>query len=244
MRANTRHALPHLERFHFRFVQINHFAPLAKATFHQQPRQRFRGALGSREVDVPEIRSGIQNRDRVEVTVAVLVDFGHNSCPRDLPVITLTLPANRQLLTRKELVPQPENAAIAAHQHRFRLLFGFGAVAVGPGCLHGHTETDTVALPEAFGSHSLASFRGIADIFSVTRASFGLLWHAASFVVRTNNVSACPKGQSKWRFDAGFWGQKGGFVAKSRNGLDGAAINLLAVAADGMYRVEPPSASK
>jgi len=76
--------------------------------------------MGSREVDVPEVRSRVYDRDGVEKAFGLLVDLRDDPYARNFPTVAFTLPAQGYLLPGEELLGQPNDRTIAAYQERFR----------------------------------------------------------------------------------------------------------------------------
>jgi hypothetical protein len=114
----------------------------------------------SREFNVPEIRPWIDNGDSVEKTSWVLVDFGDDTGPGDLPIVALSLATQGDLLAGKEPFREADDGAVATHQEGFGGLLDLDPAVAVPRSFHGHTKADAVALPKSFRAHNLFSIEG------------------------------------------------------------------------------------
>jgi hypothetical protein len=86
------------ERFELEFVEVNDFAALAEAAFHQEAGEGFIAFAGRREVDIPELGARVEKVDSVKVTVGFLVDFGDDAGASALPLIGFELAAEVEFL--------------------------------------------------------------------------------------------------------------------------------------------------
>src|SRR6266852_7608722 len=78
--ADARDAFANFERFQLHLVEIDDFAALAEAAFHEKTREGFVGFVRSGEVDVPKVRARLKNMDGIEEVIGrVLVDFGDDA---------------------------------------------------------------------------------------------------------------------------------------------------------------------
>ena len=92
--ADARDALADFEGFQLQLVEIDDFAALAKAAFHEKTSESFFAFVRSREVDVPEVGARIENMNGVkEVIGRVLVDFGDDAGTGILPIVAFKIPA-------------------------------------------------------------------------------------------------------------------------------------------------------
>jgi hypothetical protein len=187
MPAEPRNALATLEGFELEFVQVNDFATLAETAFHQEARQRFLAFVGSRKVDLPEVRAGIENVNRVEEAIRFLVDFGDDARAGALEIVAFSLAAQVEFLTHGDFFGEAQNAAVAADEQSFRGLLERGAGTGDPGCLDGHAEGHAVTLAEAVGNGCHRVFHGIAK-FQTSMQSPPERVSEARFVVPTNNA--------------------------------------------------------
>jgi len=150
--AETRDAFADFKGFQLQLVEIDDFAALAKAAFHEKTSEGFLGFVRSREVDVPEVGARIENMNGVkEVIGRVLVDFGDDAGAGALPVIAFEIAAQVELLAHREFLGQAEDAAIAADEQGFGVLREGDASGREPRCLDGHAESHAVTLPESIG---------------------------------------------------------------------------------------------
>lgn len=149
MAAETRNTLANFKRFQLQLVEIDDFAALAKAAFHEQAGESFLGFVRSREVDVPKIGAWLEKMDGIEKATGILVDFGDDAGARFLPVVAIQVTSQMQLLADIELFRETQNSAIAADEQRLRGLRERGPGRRSPGGFHGNAETHTVTLPES-----------------------------------------------------------------------------------------------
>ncbi len=150
--AEARDAFADFKGFQLQFVEIDDFAALAKAAFHEEARESFVGFVRSREVDVPEVGAQIENMNGVEEVIGrVLVDFGDDAGAGVLPVIAFEMAAQVELLAGGKFIGQAKNAAIAADEQGFGVLRDGEAGGRDPRCLDGHAESHAVTLPESIG---------------------------------------------------------------------------------------------
>ncbi len=150
--AEAGDALADFERFQLQLVEIDDFAALAEAAFHEETREGLLGFVRSGEVDVPEVGVRIENMNGVkEVIGRVLVDFGDDAGAGALPVIAFEIAAQVELLAHREFLGQTEDAAIAADEQGFGVLREGDASGREPRRLDGHAESHAVTLPESIG---------------------------------------------------------------------------------------------
>jgi len=150
--AVTRDAFADFEGFQLQLVEIDDFAALAEAAFHEETREGFLGFVKSGEVDAPEVGVRIENMNGVkEVIGRVMVDFGDDAGARAFPGVSFEVAAQVELLSHREFLVQAEDTPIAADEQGFRGLCKGGAGGRDPRGLHGHAEVDAVTLPESIG---------------------------------------------------------------------------------------------
>src|SRR6266853_1462059 len=148
--ADPRDALADFEGFQLQLVEIDDFAALAEAAFHEKTSQSFLGFVRSGEVDVPEVGARIENMNGVkEVIGRVLVDFGDDAGAGALPVIAFEIAAQVELLTHGKFFGQAEDAAIAADEQRFGVVRDGDASGGEPRYVDGHAKSHAVALAES-----------------------------------------------------------------------------------------------
>jgi hypothetical protein len=140
------------ERLQLQLVEINDFAALAEAAFHEKTSESFLGFVRGREVDVPKVGAQVDETNGVEEVVGrVLVDFGDDAGAGAFPHVAIEMAAEVELMTGGKLFGKAQDAAIAADKHGFGGLRESAAVERNPRSLHGHTEADAVTLPKAIG---------------------------------------------------------------------------------------------
>ena len=149
MAAVARYAFANLEGFQLQLVEIHDFAPLAETALHEQPRERFFGLVGRREVNVPEIVARLENVYGVEKSIRILIDFGNHARPRILPLVAFCESPQMELLARFQLFGEAQHPPIAADQERLDRLRERSALHRSPGCFDGHAEADTIALAQS-----------------------------------------------------------------------------------------------
>ncbi len=148
--ADASDAFADFKRFQLKLVEIDNFAALAEAAFHEKACESFFTLVRGRELDVPKVSAGIKNMNGVEEVVRrVLVDFGDDAGAGVFPLIAIEAAAEVKLLTHGEFLGQAENTAIAADEQGFGVLRDGGAGAGDPRCLNGHAESYAVTLAEA-----------------------------------------------------------------------------------------------
>jgi len=148
--ADARDAFPDFKRLQLELVEIDDFAALAEAAFHEKAREGFFALVRGGELDVPEIGAGIKNVNGVEEVVGrVLVDFGDDAGAGVFPLVAIKAAAEVKLLPHGELFGQAEDAAVAAYEQGFDVLRDRGAGAGNPRCLDRHAESYAVTLAEA-----------------------------------------------------------------------------------------------
>ncbi len=152
MLADARDALADFEGFQLDLVEIDNFAALAEAAFHEKAREGLFGFVRGGEVDAPEVSARIKKMDGVEEVIRrILVDFGEDAGASVLPVVAVEKAAEVELLAGGELFGEAEDAAVAADEQGFGRLREGGAGWRNPGGLHRYAETDTITLPESIG---------------------------------------------------------------------------------------------
>jgi hypothetical protein len=149
----ARDAFADFERFELKFVEVDDFASLAEAAFHQEAGEGFIGFARRREVDVPEFGARVEEMDGVEVTVGFVVDFGDDAGASGLPLIGFELAAEVEFLASGDAFGETEDAAVAADEQSFSRLRNGSAGAGDPRCLDGHAEAHAVTLSQAIGFH-------------------------------------------------------------------------------------------
>ena len=153
MRAKARRTLANLKRLQLHLVQVNDLAALTEAAFHKQARKCLIRLVGSGKIDVPEIRTGVQDRQRVDKAVGLAIDFRHDSRAHGFGLIAIEPAAESDFLARKELLRKPYHPTIAADEQRLRTLAHGNPGTVVPRRFNLHLQADTVALTNAFGNH-------------------------------------------------------------------------------------------
>src|SRR5713101_1982142 len=150
--ADARDAFANFEGLQFELVEIDDFAALAEAAFHEKSREGFFGFVGSGEVDVPEVGARLEKVNGVEEVIGgILVDFGDHARASVFPMIAFEIAAEVELLAGGKFFGEAEDAAIAADEQGFRRLRESGPGGRNPRSLHGHAEADAVTLPESIG---------------------------------------------------------------------------------------------
>ena len=150
--ADARDAFADFEGFQLQLVEIDDFAALAEAAFHEETREGFVGFVRGGEVDIPKIRARLKNMDGVEKVVGrVLVDFGDDAGAGVFPVVAVEVAAEVEFLAHGKSFGEAEDAAIAADEQSFGVLREGGAIERDPRCLDGHAESHAVTLPESIG---------------------------------------------------------------------------------------------
>ncbi len=97
--ADARDAFADFEGFQLQLVEIDDFAALAEAAFHEETREGFVGFVRGGEVDVPKVRARLKNMDGVEEVIGrVLVDFGDDAGAGVFPVVAFKVAAEMELL--------------------------------------------------------------------------------------------------------------------------------------------------
>ncbi len=126
--ADTRDAFANFKGFQLQLVEIDDFAALAEAAFHEKAREGLFGFVGGGEVDVPEVGARIEKMDGVEEMIGrILVDFGEDAGASVFPIIAVKIAAEVEFLAGVELFGEAEDAAIAADEHGFCSLCERGA---------------------------------------------------------------------------------------------------------------------
>jgi len=144
--ADACDALADFEGFQLQLVEIDDFAALAEAAFHEKTSQSFLGFVRSGEVDVPEVGARIENMNGVkEVIGRVLVDFGDDTGAGLLPVVAFEVAAQVEFLAHGKFFGQAEDAAIAADEQRLGVVRDGDASRREPRYLDGHAESHAVA---------------------------------------------------------------------------------------------------
>ena len=140
------------ERFELQLVEIDDFAALAEAAFHEETGEGFVGFVRGREVDVPKVGARVGEMDGVEEMIGrVLVDFGDDAGASIFPNVAIEMAAEVELVAHGKFFSQAQDAAIAADEHGFGSLRESLAVERNPRSFHGHAEADAVTLPETIG---------------------------------------------------------------------------------------------
>src|SRR5205085_3297630 len=121
------------------------------------------------EVDIPKVTPGIQNVDRVEKAVLVLIDFGNHARSGVFPLLAFNVPAQMQFLAGLQLLAEAQHASIAADEEGLHGLRKSGALGCGPRRLDGHAEADTVALSEPIGECAHNMVRHSSEFQANTR---------------------------------------------------------------------------
>jgi hypothetical protein len=150
--AQARDALAAFERFQLQLVEIDDFAALAEAAFHEKTSEGFCTFVRRGEVDVPEVGARVENMNGIEEMIGrILVDFGDDAGAGVLPSVAFEIAAQVKLLAHEKFFGQAEDAAIAADEESFGGLREGDAGRSDQGHLQGHAETHAVALPESIG---------------------------------------------------------------------------------------------
>jgi len=150
--ADARDALADFEGFQLQLVEIDDFAALAEAAFHEKTSESFLGFVRRGEVDVPEVGARIENMNGVkEVIRRVLVDFGDDAGAGLLPVVAFEVAAQVEFLAHGKFFGQAEDAAIAADEQSLGVVRDGDASRREPRYLDGHAESHAVALTESIG---------------------------------------------------------------------------------------------
>jgi len=148
--AQTRDAPARLKRFQLELIQVANLAAQTEAALHQEAGQGIGRMRRVREVDVPEIDAQIKNGDGVEEAVRIVIDFGDDARVSRLPVIGTALAAEENFLPGKQFFRQPEYAAVAADEERFRLVGEGRSSGAVPSHLNREAQADPVALADTF----------------------------------------------------------------------------------------------
>src|SRR5947207_3233956 len=118
--ADARDAFADFKGFQLNLVEVDDFAALAKAAFHEKARESFFTLVRGRELDVPEVGARVKNMDGVEKVVRrVLVDFGDDAGAGVFPLVAIEAAAEVELLAHGTLLRQAEHAAITAGEQGF-----------------------------------------------------------------------------------------------------------------------------
>lgn len=155
MPTKARYALSYFEGFELHLIQIDDLATLAETALHQHSRQGFLRVVRGREVDVPKIRTGIENCDGVDEATRFAVNLGDDAGAGRFRLIAFQFPVKYQFLARKELVLQANDAAVAADHQRLRGLPVLGPVIVHrPRRIDLHLQGNPVALADPVAWHA------------------------------------------------------------------------------------------
>jgi hypothetical protein len=142
--------LADFERFELQLVEIDDFAALAEAAFHEETGEGFLGFVRGGEVDVPKVGAQVDEMNGVEEMIGrVLVDFSDDAGASVFPDVAIKVAAEVELLAGGKFFGEAQDAAIAADEHSFGGLRESPAIERDPRSLHGHAEADAVALPKS-----------------------------------------------------------------------------------------------
>jgi hypothetical protein len=140
------------ERLELELVEIDDFAALAEAAFHEETSEGFLGFVREREVDVPKVGARVDEMNGVEEMIGrVLVDFSDDAGASVFPDVAIKMATEVELLAGGKFFGQAQDAAIAADEHGFGGLGESAAIERDPRSLHGHAETDAVTLAKSVG---------------------------------------------------------------------------------------------
>jgi len=145
--ADARDAFADFKRFYFNFIEIDDFAALAEAAFHEKSGERFLGFVGSREVDIPKIGTGFEKVKCVEESVWFVINFRHYAGTSGFPGVSFLAAPKRNVLAGGEFFGQTQDSAVAADEQRVGGDLDSDTSAGKPGSLNRHPEIDAVALP-------------------------------------------------------------------------------------------------
>src|SRR5256885_264831 len=149
--ANARDTSARFERFQLEFVQINDFAALAEAAFHQQTRERlFARFVGRREFNVPKVRARFQEMDRIKKPIWLAIDFSNDPSAGRFDAIAFEGPLKGDFLAWKKFFVHAQDAAVATDQPGLCDQAAYDARTVHPGRFERHSKGNTIALPQAF----------------------------------------------------------------------------------------------
>ena len=118
--AEAGDALADFERFQLQLVEIDDFAALAEAAFHEETSEGFVGFVRGGEVDVPKVRARLDEMNGIEEMIGrVLVDFGDDAGATGFPIVAFEMAAQVEFLTHGEFFGEADDAAIAADKQGF-----------------------------------------------------------------------------------------------------------------------------
>ena len=157
MPAKARDTFANFEGLQLHLVEIDDFAALAEAAFHEQAGESFFGFVRSGEIDVPEVDAGIQDRNGVDETFRLAIDFGNDSGADGFALVAFEFSMQGEFLAGEQLFLQAEDAAIAADQKRLCVLADGSAGGGKPRGLDLQLQADAVALTNAFGDHWMSA---------------------------------------------------------------------------------------
>jgi hypothetical protein len=130
--ADTRGTFANFEGFQLHLVQVDDFAPLAEAAFHEQPGEGFLGFVWSGKIDVPEIGARIEDGDGVDEPFRLTIDFRDNPGSYGFALIAFQFAMQSKFLAGKQLFLEAEHAAVTADQKSLGTLADFCARGIRP----------------------------------------------------------------------------------------------------------------
>ena len=154
MAAQARRTSANLKGLQLHFVQIDDFTALAETALHEHARQSFFGLMRQREINFPEIRAGLENRDGVEEAFGLAVDLGDDFGARGSHGVAFERALQSQFLAGEEFFLETNDAAVAADEQRFGGFLHGDSVVAEPGGFHLEAQAYAIALTDSFGAHS------------------------------------------------------------------------------------------
>jgi len=186
--ADACDAFADLEGFQLDLVEIDDFAALAKAAFHEKTREGFFALVRGGEIDVPEVGARVKDVDGVEEVIGrVLVDFCDNAGAGAFRVVAVESAAKVKLLARGKFFREAKDAAIAADEQSFGVLLDSVTSGRDPGGLDGHAESHAVTLPESVRFCGHGAINKSPEIRLARQDKAGRL-EKRGFVVPSNNT--------------------------------------------------------
>ena len=150
--ADARDGFAGFEGFKFEFVEIDDFAALTEAAFHEKAGESFFSALRRREFDTPEVGAVIEDMEGVEEAFGFVIDFGHDAGADGLGNAAIERPFEHDFVAGLQFVGQAEDAAVATYEKGVGGALEDEAVGGEPGGFERDAEGDAVTLAHSFSA--------------------------------------------------------------------------------------------